>query len=105
MHTVVPPPPPPPPPPTATVGVTDRGDDGDRRREVNLLNLPAQHAQLHASRALLAVCDVQRRATGSGTLTTSFLREARRGLANAVRPVGAAEDDGVLAPLALKFGR
>ena len=60
------------------------------RREAprgELAELAGENAQLEARRALRAVRTVRSRATGAVTFSTSFERDARRGLTNAERPL------------------
>src|ERR687892_1326248 len=76
--------PPPGPSPLPTEVTT-----GESRRVVKALNLPARTRSLRRVGCGLLTLPPSRRATALGTTTTSFLRDARRGFANAERPLGA----------------
>src|SRR5215207_1691892 len=60
---------------------------GDRRRGVNLENWPDSTRSFSRVGRCLLFATVSRRATDAGTRTTSLVVLARRGLANAVRPL------------------
>ena len=76
---------------------------GDRRRLVNLLNLPARTRSLKRVGRGVALPPFSRRRTAAGTTTTSLVRLARRGLAKAERPLGARKMTVLAERLALKF--
>src|SRR5215218_2812332 len=78
-HATVPPPPPPSPSPTPVT-------TGDRRRGVYLLNFPLRTRSFSRVGRWRLSTTRRRRATAAGTRSTSFVRVARTGFANAVRP-------------------
>ena len=93
------PPPPGPARPPTPVPVTT----GESRRVVYFENFPASTAAWSRGLLATAVDGQQARETAAGTTTTSFLRLARRGLANAVRPLVERKITVFLGRLALKL--
>ena len=76
---------------------------GESRREVKALNLPASTRSLRRVGCGLLRLPRSRRVTAPGTTTTSLLRDARRGFANAERPFGARKMTVFALRSALKF--
>ncbi len=98
-----PPEPPPGLPPPGPSPLPKPVTTGDSRRVVNALNLPARTRSFMRVGFGLLWLPPSRRETAPGTTTTSFPRDALRGLAKAERPFGARKTTVLSFAPALKF--